>query len=74
MKCLMLAATKHKSIAFPAIGTGGLQLRRDEVARIMSEAVVNFALNISQTLGINFVIYPSDTETFKVGLQKLFRI
>lgn len=68
----MCAATNYKSIAFPAIGTGGLGFKKDEVAQIMSDAVANFAQNVSQKMEIYFVIYPSDTETFKVGPQTIF--
>lgn len=74
MECLVYAATNYKSIAFPAIGTGGLGFKKDEVAQIMLHAVVSFAQKASQKMEIYFVIYPSDTETFKVGLQKIFRI
>eukprot|EP00064_Thunnus_orientalis_P000423 superscaffoldBa00000021_g424 len=38
-ECLSMAASRqHKSIAFPAIGTGGLGFNKKEVARIMSNA------------------------------------
>lgn len=74
MECLVSAATNHKSIAFPAIGAGGLGFKKDEVAHIMSDAVVHFAQNLSLKMEIYFVVYPSDTEMFKVGPQIIFRI
>ncbi|XP_026151983.1 protein mono-ADP-ribosyltransferase PARP9 [Mastacembelus armatus] len=65
-ECLWLAATKyHTSIAFPAIGTGGLGLNKKEVAQIMSQAVANFAGNFQNKMEVYFVIFPSDRDTFK---------
>ena len=68
MDCLWLAAGKgHKSIAFPAIGTGALGFSKKEVADIMSEAVTRFAKKSSKKMDVYFVIFPSDVDVFKVG-------
>lgn len=67
-ECLSLAdESGHKSIAFPAIGTGGLGFSKTEVAQIMSNAVATFAQRSLKKMDIYFVIYPSDNYTFKVG-------
>nr|XP_033473821.1 protein mono-ADP-ribosyltransferase PARP9 [Epinephelus lanceolatus]XP_033473822.1 protein mono-ADP-ribosyltransferase PARP9 [Epinephelus lanceolatus] len=64
--CLWLAGTsRHKSIAFPAIGTGDLGFNKKEVADIMSQAVVDFAQKFLEKIEVDFVIYPSDNNTFK---------
>lgn len=66
-ECLRLAAKRsHRSIAFPAIGTGGLGLKKEKVASIMSEAVLTFANQCSKQMEVYFVIYPSDHSTFQV--------
>lgn len=68
LECLWTATSKpYKSISFPAIGTGGLSLGK-EAARIMSEAVADFAQKTLNTLDVYFVIYSSDG-IFKVELQ-----
>ncbi|XP_003962141.2 protein mono-ADP-ribosyltransferase PARP9 isoform X1 [Takifugu rubripes] len=65
-ECLQSAAAKsHQSISFPAIGTGGLNFEREEVAQIMTTAVLEFAKNSSKKMEVYFVIYPSDHNTFK---------
>lgn len=57
----------HKSIAFPAIGTGNLNFRKHQVAQIMMDAVASFAYqNSSKNLDINFVVFPKDNEMMKV--------
>lgn len=64
----MLAEGKgHKSIAFPAIGTGALGFSKKEVAHIMSKAVADFAQISQKRIEVHFVIFPSDIDTFKVG-------
>lgn len=64
----MLAATKgHKSIAFPAIGTGALGFSKEEVAHIMSDAVDRFAQTSPKKMDVYFVIFPNDGYIFKVG-------
>ncbi|XP_049903950.1 protein mono-ADP-ribosyltransferase PARP9 [Epinephelus moara] len=66
LECLWLAGTsRHKSIAFPAIGTGALGFNKKEVADIMSRAVVDFAQKFPEKIEVDFVIYPSDNDTFK---------
>ncbi|XP_032368834.1 protein mono-ADP-ribosyltransferase PARP9 isoform X2 [Etheostoma spectabile] len=64
--CLWLAAAaKHKSISFPAIGTGALGFSKKEVAQIMSGAVADFAQKFPEKMEVHFVIFPSDNDTFK---------
>ncbi|XP_034742029.1 protein mono-ADP-ribosyltransferase PARP9 isoform X2 [Etheostoma cragini] len=66
LDCLRLAAAaKHKSIAFPAIGTGALRFGKKEVAQIMSDAVAHFAQMSQEKMEVHFVIFPSDNDTFK---------
>lgn len=66
----MAAANQCDSIAFPAIGTGGLGYSKKEVAAIMSNAVTDFALKCQRRMDVQFVIFPSDTDTYKVVLHK----
>ncbi|XP_047456374.1 protein mono-ADP-ribosyltransferase PARP9 [Mugil cephalus] len=64
--CLWSAVTsKHKSIAFPAIGTGALEFPKWEVAKIMSEVVGSFAQNFPEKFDVYIVIYPSDHDIFQ---------
>lgn len=71
LECLRrAAANQHRSIAFPAIGTGGLGLGKEEAALIMSDAVADFAQNPQNVMDVAFVIYPSDNPTYKVVLQQ----
>lgn len=65
----MAVTCRHKSISFPAIGTGGFHLQKQEVARIMSDAVADFAQKVQTKMEVDFVIFPSDSETFKVVFQ-----
>ncbi|XP_013870677.1 poly [ADP-ribose] polymerase 9 [Austrofundulus limnaeus] len=66
MECLQTAAgSNHKSISFPAIGTGALGFSKDESAFFMLEAVVQFAQMSQKKLEVFFIIYPSDHETFQ---------
>ncbi|XP_035460347.2 protein mono-ADP-ribosyltransferase PARP9 isoform X2 [Scophthalmus maximus] len=66
LECLWLVGSSHHtSIAFPAIGTGGLRFSKKEVAQIMSDAVADFAMKFPKMLDIHFVIFPSDKDTFK---------
>ncbi|XP_073330303.1 protein mono-ADP-ribosyltransferase PARP9 isoform X2 [Pagrus major] len=72
LECLWLAASKsHKSIAFPAIGTGALGFSKKEVAQIMSQAVADFAQKITKKMEVYFVIFPSDIDTFKAFEEKI---
>ncbi|XP_017276148.1 protein mono-ADP-ribosyltransferase PARP9 [Kryptolebias marmoratus] len=64
--CLWTAAANHhKSIAFPAIGTGALRFSKSESAMIMLKAVAKFAQNTQEKMEVFFVIFPSDHETFQ---------
>lgn len=72
LESLWLAPTNHhKSIAFPAIGTGGLKLQKKEVARIMSDVVADFAQKVPMKMEVHFVIFPSDNETFKAFEEQM---
>ncbi|XP_013125678.1 poly [ADP-ribose] polymerase 9 [Oreochromis niloticus] len=65
-ECLWLAASKgHKSISFPAIGTGHLGFPKQEAANIMLEAVADFAQTAQRKMDVYFVIFPSDRDTFQ---------
>lgn len=58
---------KFSSISFPAIGTGNLGFHKDDVSQIMINAVVEFARKYpGKKMDVFFVIFPKDTETFKV--------
>ncbi|XP_006810462.1 protein mono-ADP-ribosyltransferase PARP9-like [Neolamprologus brichardi] len=72
LQCLKMAATNgHKSIAFPAIGSGNLGFNKREVAHIMSDAVVEFAKMFTGKMEIYFVIFPSDSVTFQAFEDKI---
>lgn len=64
-ECLFKAAQAYNSITFPAIGTGALGFSKAESARIMLQAVNDFAQKCQKRLEVYFVIFPSDTETFQ---------
>ncbi|KAM6945738.1 protein mono-ADP-ribosyltransferase PARP9 [Aplochiton taeniatus] len=67
LKCLDMAKTnKVPSISFPAIGTGALGFSKKEVAQIMVEAAVQFAMHNPNTkMDIHFVIHPKEYDTVK---------
>ncbi|XP_034430841.1 protein mono-ADP-ribosyltransferase PARP9 [Hippoglossus hippoglossus] len=66
LDCLFIAVSnKHRSIAFPAIGTGGYGLSKTQVADVMTEAVKEFAKKSPQTFEVHFVIFPSEVDTYK---------
>ncbi|XP_019945690.2 protein mono-ADP-ribosyltransferase PARP9 [Paralichthys olivaceus] len=66
LDCLYIAVSNnHRSISFPAIGTGGLGFSKTEVAQIMSAAVEDFAKKSPQALEVHFVIFPLDKDTYK---------
>lgn len=69
-KCLKLADKQgHKSISFPAIGTGGQKYPKDEVAKEMFSRVAAFAKKHpkSSLSTVRFVIYYKDSEAYQVG-------
>ncbi|KAK0141653.1 Poly [ADP-ribose] polymerase 9 [Merluccius polli] len=71
-ECLQLAVTqRHKSIAFPAIGTGCLNFTNDEVADIMTQAVEVSARTMPAKMDVHFVIYPPERDTFMAFEGKL---
>ncbi|XP_068184873.1 protein mono-ADP-ribosyltransferase PARP9 [Antennarius striatus] len=64
-ECLCLSfLNHHKSISFPAIGTGGLGLDGKQVARVMSDAVVEFSRKFQEKTDVYFVIFPSNHKIF----------
>ncbi|XP_056145447.1 protein mono-ADP-ribosyltransferase PARP9 isoform X2 [Lampris incognitus] len=72
LDCLCLAVkNKHKSIAFPAIGSGNLGFSKKEVSKLMTTAVGSFAHSHQDKIDVHFVIYPSDADTFEVTSQNL---
>ena len=62
----LAVAAQHSSIAFPAIGTGNLGFSDHEAARIMMNSMWTFAQNSPQKIDVHFVIFPSDSERYKV--------
>ncbi|XP_052704649.1 uncharacterized protein LOC128180570 [Crassostrea angulata] len=67
--CLSLADDrKFKTLAFPAIGTGRLQIPPDVVATCVQEVVEEYSLSHPQTSveQLIFVIHEADTKNFKV--------
>lgn len=71
-RCLRLAVThKHKSITFPAIGTGALKFSGNEVAKIILHAVTDFARESPMMLEVSIVIYPSDSHTFQAFEEEI---
>ncbi|XP_022596697.1 poly [ADP-ribose] polymerase 9-like [Seriola dumerili] len=74
LECLWnAAASQHKSIAFPAIGTGVLNFSKSEAAQIMSNAVADFALEwkAPTMMEVHFVILHSDNDTFKAFEEQM---
>ncbi|XP_059199643.1 protein mono-ADP-ribosyltransferase PARP9 [Centropristis striata] len=70
-ECLRTAVTKHRSIAFPAIGTGALGFSKNESAKVMSDALAEFAKKCPKKMEVSFVIYPFDDETFKAFEERM---
>lgn len=67
LECLQLAAHySHKSITFPAIGTGNLGFSGEEVADIILKAVTEFSTKSQNMLEVSVVIFPNDNHTFQV--------
>lgn len=74
-ECLWMAITnKHKSIAFPAIGTGNLGFDKKEVAEIITNAVSTFAKNSRSALDVHVVIFPSDNRTFQAFEEQIKKL
>lgn len=65
LECLRKAAWGYKSISFPAIGTGNLGFQRQDVARIMTDAVAEFAKQMKK-LHVYFVVFPKDNKMMEV--------
>lgn len=64
---LKKAASDYKSISFPAIGTGNLGFKKGEVAKIMIDAVEEFAKrNTKKKLDVNLVVFPEDNGMMEV--------
>ncbi|CAL8372114.1 unnamed protein product [Arctogadus glacialis] len=71
-ECLKMAnAVRHKSIAFPAIGTGHLGFTKQEVAQIMTMAVEDSAKKMQTKMEVYFVIYPPENDTFMAFEAKI---
>lgn len=64
-----MASKSHRSISLPATGTGNQDLNKWDVARVMLEAVTEFAADQATKLDVYFVIHHSQEDTFKVGTQ-----
>ncbi|XP_027879420.1 protein mono-ADP-ribosyltransferase PARP9 [Xiphophorus couchianus] len=65
-ECLVEATkNQHRSISFPAIGTGNLGFPKKESASIMSKAVAEFAERSQSKLDVYFVIFPLDYDTYQ---------
>lgn len=74
-ECLRYAAsTKHKRIAFPAMGTGGVGIDKSEAARIMTDEVADFAMKYPARMEVHVVIFPSEKDTFKAFEQQIRRL
>ncbi|XP_041663639.1 protein mono-ADP-ribosyltransferase PARP9 [Cheilinus undulatus] len=74
-ECLWMAVTnKHKSIAFPAIGTGNLGFDKKEVAEIITTAVFDFAQKSASALDVHVVIFPSDNSTFQAFEEQIKKL
>lgn len=75
--CLSLADDrKFKTLAFPAIGTGRLQIPPDVVATCVQEVVEEYSLSHPQTSveKLIFVIHEADTKNVQVNLYFLIVI
>lgn len=70
-KCLLNASRSgFSSISFPALGTGNLGLKKDEVSQIMTTAVLQFSDGYNGSkMKIFFVIFPKDTDKLKVQVN-----
>lgn len=64
-----MASVSHRSISFPAIGTGTQGLGKRDVAHTMIKAVTAFVEDQPRRLDVCFVIYPNDRDMFKVGVE-----
>ncbi|XP_011488250.1 poly [ADP-ribose] polymerase 9 [Oryzias latipes] len=74
-ECLWTAASaQHKSISFPAIGTGNLGFSETEAARIMLDAVQNFSQNCPSPMAVYFVIHHSDQKVFQAFKDEMKNI
>ncbi|XP_006822617.2 protein mono-ADP-ribosyltransferase PARP14-like [Saccoglossus kowalevskii] len=75
--CLNTASQNgYSSIAFPAIGTGGLQFPRDATARIMYEEVTSHSSDnpASSISNILFVVYDQDFATIQAFEDEIGRL
>lgn len=72
--CLSLADDrKFKTLAFPAIGTGRLQIPPDVVASCVKEVAEKYSSSHPQTSveKLIFVIHEADTANFQVNVNFL---
>lgn len=72
----MADVRKFKTLAFPAIGTGRLQIPPDVVAKCVREVVKEYSLSHPQTSveKLIFVIHEADTKNVQVNLYFLIVI
>lgn len=69
MACLKKAdQQRHRSISFPAIGTGGQKYPKDTVAKEMFACVSAFARSNpkSSVTTVRFVVYYKDNDVYQV--------
>ncbi|RVE57856.1 hypothetical protein OJAV_G00203380 [Oryzias javanicus] len=75
LECLWTAASdNHKSISFPAIGTGNLKFSEKEAASIMLDAVMQFSQSYPNSMAVYFVIYHSDHKVFQAFKDQMKNI
>ncbi|CAJ1078799.1 protein mono-ADP-ribosyltransferase PARP9 isoform X1 [Xyrichtys novacula] len=71
-ECLWLAVSnKHRSITFPAIGTGALGFSGKEAAETMLKAVAEFAQKSPKPLEVSIVIFPSDSSIYQAFEEQM---
>ncbi len=69
METLEAANKTHKSIVFPAIGTGNLSFPCSVVAEMMFKCVFQFSrtVGILRLKDVHFVLYDRNTQTVRVS-------
>ncbi|KAL7881396.1 hypothetical protein AOLI_G00082440 [Acnodon oligacanthus] len=72
VKLCLVKAQGYTSISFPALGTGHLGFKKEDVAKVMISAVEEFAKEHKwKKMDVYFVIFPKDTEIFKAFEKKM---
>ncbi|XP_026074001.1 poly [ADP-ribose] polymerase 9-like isoform X2 [Carassius auratus] len=72
-ECLSRATMGYKSISLPAIGTGNLGFRKQDVAQIMMDAVAVFSKQCMDKLDVYFVVFPKDKEMMEAFENEMKR-